>query len=104
MCPHISQYSAYNTECTFERRHYKEGRKLKGNLCRLMTMKPMYPCGKPCSRGTHNETVKHLALSKAYDRLNHDRKTAVALFNGCSSERKCNKYHVKQTFHQRNLV
>ena len=25
---------------------------------RLMTMSPLYPCGKPCSRGTHNETVK----------------------------------------------
>ena len=29
---------------------------------RLMTMSPLYPCGKPCSRGTHNETVKNLAL------------------------------------------
>ena len=25
-------------------------------------MSPLYPCGKPCSRGTHNETVKNLAL------------------------------------------
>ena len=29
---------------------------------RLMTMSPLYHCGKPCSRGTHNETVKYLAL------------------------------------------
>ena len=29
---------------------------------RLMTMSPLYPCGKPCSRGTHHETVKNLAL------------------------------------------
>ena len=29
---------------------------------RLMTMSPLYLCGKPCSRGTHNETVKNLAL------------------------------------------
>ena len=29
---------------------------------RLMTISPLYPCGKPCSRGTHNETVKNLAL------------------------------------------
>ena len=29
---------------------------------RLMTMSPLYPCGKPCSRGTHHETVKKLAL------------------------------------------
>ena len=28
----------------------------------LMTMSPLYPCGKPCSRGTHNETVKNLGL------------------------------------------
>ena len=26
-----------------------------------MTMTPLYPCGKPCSRGTHDETVKNLA-------------------------------------------
>ena len=31
-------------------------------MLRLMTMSPLYPCGKPCSRGTHNETVKNLAL------------------------------------------
>ena len=30
--------------------------------CRLMTMSPLYPCGRPCSRGTHNETVINLAL------------------------------------------
>ena len=29
---------------------------------RLMTTSPLYPCGKPCSRGTHHETVKNLAL------------------------------------------
>ena len=29
----------------------------------LMTMSPLYPCGKPCSRRTHHETVKNLALS-----------------------------------------
>ena len=27
-----------------------------------MTMSSLYPCGKPCSRGTHNETVKYFAL------------------------------------------
>ena len=32
------------------------------NPSRLMTMSPLYPCGKPCSRGTHNEIVKNLAL------------------------------------------
>ena len=29
---------------------------------RLMMISPLYPNGKPCSRGTHNETVKNLAL------------------------------------------
>ena len=29
---------------------------------RLMTMSPLYPCGTPYSRGTHNEKVKNLAL------------------------------------------
>ena len=32
---------------------------------RLMTMSPLHPCGKPCSTGTHNETVKNLALIAA---------------------------------------
>ena len=32
---------------------------------RLMTMSPLYPCGKPCSTGTHIETVKKLALFSA---------------------------------------
>ena len=29
---------------------------------RLMKMSPLYPCSKPYSRGTHNETVKYLAI------------------------------------------
>ena len=32
---------------------------------RLLTMNPLYPCGKPCSRGTRNETVKKLTLFSA---------------------------------------
>ena len=27
-----------------------------------MMMSPLYACGKPCSRGSHNETVKNLLL------------------------------------------
>ena len=65
---------------------------------RLITMSPLYLCGKPCSRGTQSETVKNLALSPAFNRSNHDRTIAVALFNGHSSERRCDKNHVKQTF------
>ena len=44
-----------------------------------------------------NETVKNPALSPAFDRSNQDRTIAVALFNGHSSERKCDENHVKQT-------
>ena len=29
---------------------------------RLMTMSPLYPYCKPCSKGTHKETLKNLAL------------------------------------------
>ena len=43
-----------------------------------MTMSPFFPCGKPCSAGTHNETVKSLALSPVFDRSNQDRMNAVA--------------------------
>ena len=68
---------------------------------RLLTMSPLYPCGKPCSRGTHNETVKNPALSPTFDRSNQDHTTAVALFNGHSTERACGENHVKQTFNQR---
>ena len=76
-----------------------------GNIgIRLMTMRPFYSCGKPCSTGTHNETAKNLALSPAFDRSNHDRTTAVALFSGHCWERKCDKNHVEQTFNQRNFV
>ena len=40
---------------------------------RPMTMSPLYPFGKPCSRGTHNETVKNPALSPAFDHDSIDR-------------------------------
>ena len=51
---------------------------------------------------TNYETVKNLALFFALDRLNHDRTTALALFNGLPSEREYDKNHVKQTFNQQN--
>ena len=35
-----------------------------------MKMSSLYPCGKPCSTGTHNETVTNLALSPEFDRSN----------------------------------
>ena len=69
-----------------------------------MTMSPLYPCGKPCSSRTHNETVEKLTLFSAFDRSNNDRTTASALFNGHSPEGNCDKNHVKHTINQRNLV
>ena len=62
---------------------------------RLITMSPLYPGSKPCSTGTHNETVKNLALSHAFHRSNQDRTSAVTLFNSHSSESECDKNHVK---------
>ena len=53
---------------------------------------------------THNEAKKKLTLFSAFDRTNHDPKTDLALFNGHSSERNCDKNHVKQTLNQQNLV
>ena len=40
---------------------------------RLMAMSPLYPCSKPCSKGTHNKTVKNPALSPAFDHGSIDR-------------------------------
>ena len=58
---------------------------------RLMTISSLYPCGKPCSTGTHRETVRKLIVCSAFDRSNHDRTTTSSLLNGHSSERKCEK-------------
>ena len=57
-------------------------------IIRLMTMSPLYSCGKPCSTGTHNETVKNLTQLTAFDRSNHDRTTALALFTGHSRKKR----------------
>ena len=38
---------------------------------RLTTLIPLYPWGKSCPTGTHNETVKKLTLFSAFDRSNH---------------------------------
>ena len=53
-----------------------------------MRMNPLYPCGKPCSRGTHNKTMKNPTLSLAFNRSNHDPTTTVGLFHGHSWEMK----------------
>ena len=42
-----------------------------------MTMGPLYPRGKPCSRGTHNETVRKQDLFSSI--INYDGTTASNL-------------------------
>ena len=37
------------------------------NEGRLVKMSPLYPCGKPCSPGTHNEAMKKMTLFSAFD-------------------------------------
>ena len=73
-------------------------------ITRVMTMSPLHPCSKPCSTGTHNETVKNLTLYCLLDRLNQDRTTALALFSGHSLERKCDNKHVARISNKKILV
>ena len=37
-----------------------------------MMTSPLYPCSKPCSKGTNNETVKNLALVSSIIKWNYD--------------------------------
>ena len=77
-----------------------------------MTMNPLYPCGKPCSGGTHNETVKNLALlTSIVNEWNYDGITAlnhnpVGVFSVLYSNRKFyHIYTVTIVIHKsRNLV
>ena len=62
-----------------------------------MKMSPLYPCGKPCSRGTHNETVKTLGPIFFNHQWNYERITAsnlhpVGAFSILQSSRKF--YHI----------
>ena len=40
----------------------------------MMTISPLYPCDKPCSRGTHNETINSEKLGSIFfnHQLNYD--------------------------------
>ena len=66
---------------------------------RLMTMSSLYPCGKPCSRGTHYETVKNPALSPSFDHDSIDRISVERLPQLCSTPRKENP--IKTTLSRR---
>ena len=59
-----------------------------------MTMSPLYPCGKPCSRGTHNETVTNLKLGPIlsnhqwnYDGITASNLNPVGVFSILQSNR-----------------
>ena len=45
----------------------------------IIMVSPLNPCGKSCSTGTRNETVKKLSLFSAFDRSNYDEITASNL-------------------------
>ena len=68
-----------------------------------MTMSPLYPCGKLCSTGTHNETVKNLVLFSTFDRSNQERTTASALVIGQSSVTPQKENAIKTTL-SRHLI
>ena len=56
-----------------------------------MTMSPLYPCGKPCSRGNHNETVINLPLFNHqwnYDGIMALNLNPVGVFSILQSNRK----------------
>ena len=56
-----------------------------------MMMRPLYPCGKPCSRETLNETVKRLALL-SYDGITASNLNPVEVISIIQSNRKF--YHI----------
>ena len=69
-----------------------------------MTMNPLYPCGKPCSRGTRNETVKNLALSPAFvhDSINRIRIERLPQLCSTVTPRKENAMKTKLSRHLMN--
>ena len=73
-----------------------------------MTMSPLYPCGKLCSRGTHNETVKNLALFSSIisDGITASNLNPVGVFSILQSNKKFyNIYTVAIVIHKSpNLI
>ena len=76
-----------------------------------MTMSPLYSCGKPCSRGTNNETEKNLAHIFFSHQWNYDGITAsnlslVGVFSILQSNRKVYQiYTATIVIHEsRNLI
>ena len=59
-----------------------------------MTMSPLYSCGKPCSKGTHTETMKNLALlsSVINDGITASNLNSMGVFSILQSNRKL--YHI----------
>ena len=76
-------------------------------------MSPLYPRGKPCSRGTHNETEKNLDLGPIFfnhqcdcDGITASNLNPVEVFSTLQSNRKFyHIYIVKIVIHKsRNLI
>ena len=75
-----------------------------------MTMNPLNPCVKPCSTGTHNETVKKLTsfsaiingiLMESLLRIS----IPVAMLSGLQSDRNSITFAVTTVIHKsRNLI
>ena len=79
---------------------------------KLMTMSLLYPCGKPCSTGTHNEEEKKPALFSAiihsmiYDGITNSKLNPKGAFSILQSNRRFYYiYTVKMVIHKaRNLI
>ena len=66
-----------------------------------MTMSPLYPCGKPSSRGTHHETIKNPALCHAFDHVSIDRIRIERLPLLCSTVTPRKENAIKTTLSRR---
>ena len=75
--PRWTVWSLSVTLARVEQSHERE-------ICRLMTMSPLYPCGKPCSRRTHHETVKNLAVfSSIMNEIMMESRLRISIPWGC---------------------
>ena len=66
-----------------------------------MTISPLCPCGKPCSAGTHNKTVKNPGRSPAFDHDSIDRIRIDRLPKLCSTVTPRNENAIKTTLSRR---
>ena len=93
----VRKRMCWDLERDFVKHHYNSSTKftlasiLTMPSNRIMTMNPLYPCGKPCSTGTHNETVKKLTQFSAFiNRIMMESRLRISI--PCQSNRKL--YHI----------